>query len=363
MNPDTRPAILIKKPSYLSLFITIALTLTLLAGCIAPTVTPATDAATEVPTEATVEATAEPTEESAEESAEEVEEAATEEVAEETETAATAPIEVEDANGNMVVIEDASRIIAVGGPVTEIIFALGAGDQVIARDSSSSYPPEVNDLPDVGYQRQLAAEGVLALEPSLILASTEAGPPETLEQLADSGVTFLLLPAVDTVDGVKVKIRGFAQALGKEAEGEELIAKIDADLAEAAEIAAQNTEHTRVLFIYARGAGAVSVAGMNTGAQAMIELAGGENAITEVEGYTPLTAEAVVAAEPDVILMFTDGLESLGGEAGLLEIPGIADTPAAENGRIITMDGLFLLNFGPRIGEAAKELATLLQGE
>lgn len=272
-------------------------------------------------------------------------------------------IEVVDVNGATVVIDDASRIITLGGPVTEIVFALGAGDQVVARDSSSSYPAAVNDLPDVGYQRQLSAEGVLALDPTLILATTEAGPPEAIEQLQNSGVDFLMLESVETVEGVKAKIRGFAQALGKETEGETLIAAIDADLAAAQTTADSYADTPRVMFIYARGAGAVNVAGTNTGADAMIALAGGENAVTEYEGYKPLTAEAAVAAAPDVLLLFSDGLESIGGQEGLLSLPGIAQTPAAEQGRIVAMDGLFLLNFGPRMGEAAKELATQIHAQ
>jgi iron complex transport system substrate-binding protein len=267
-----------------------------------------------------------------------------------------APV-VEDAFGEPVTITDASRIIALGGPVTEIVFALGAGDQVVARDSSSSYPPEVNDLPDVGYQRRLSAEGVLALDPTLILATTEAGPPEAIQQLQDSGVTFLMVEAVDSPEGAFAKIRSFAQALDRVEEGEALIAQIRADLAEAQEIAASYEETPRVMFIYARGAGAVNVAGTDTGAEAMIELAGGESAVTDYEGYKPITAEAAVAAAPDVILLMDSGLESLGGNGGLMEVPGIAQTPAGEAGKIVAMDGLFLLNFGPRMGEAAKELA------
>lgn len=273
------------------------------------------------------------------------------------------PPVVTNAHGEDVVIEDASRIITLGGPVTEIVYALGAGDQVVARDSSSSYPEMVNDLPDVGYQRRLSAEGVLALDPTLILATTEAGPPEAVEQLQDSGVTFLMLESEDTVEGVYIKIRGFAQALDKEMEAEALIANIEADLAEAQEIAAQHENTPKVMFIYARGAGAVSVAGIDTGAQAMIELAGGESAITAYEGYKPLTAEAAVAAAPDVILMMESGLESLGGESGLQELPGIAQTPASESENIIAMDGLFLLNFGPRMGEAAIALANAIHGQ
>ncbi len=173
----------------------------------------------------------------------------------ETESAASgAPVEITDARGETVIIDDASRIVTLGGPVTEIVFALGAGKPVVAVDTSSSYPPEVRDLPQVGYQRTLSAEGVLALNPTLILATNEAGPPEAIQQLQDAGVDVLVLESEDTVEGVKEKIRGFARALGREAEGEALIARIEAALAEARAYVAESSERPRVMFIYARGA-------------------------------------------------------------------------------------------------------------
>jgi iron complex transport system substrate-binding protein len=269
----------------------------------------------------------------------------------------------EDAPQDATVDADAPRIITLGGPVTEIVFALGLGDHVVAVDSSSYYPEAVTALPQVGYQRRLAAEGVLALDPTLIIGSTEAGPPEAIQQLQDTGVDVLLVEAIDTVEGVKEKIRALAVALDREEEGEALIAKIEADLAEAEAFVSSASAHPKVLFIYARGAGAVNVAGIETGAHTMIELAGAENAVTDFEGYLPLTAEAAVAAAPDVILIFQTGLESIGGEAGLLEHPGVAQTPAAQNGRIVAMDGLYLLNFGPRMGEAVLELAQRIREE
>lgn len=265
--------------------------------------------------------------------------------------------ELLDAGGNLVVIDDLSRIISLGGPVTEIVFALGSGENVVAVDSSSSYPSSVAELPQVGYQRRLSAEGVLALNPSVILATTEAGPAEAIQQLRDSGVAVFLLESEESEAGVARKIRALAQALGRDAAGETLIGQIQSDLDDVRAYVQASDIRPRVMFIYARGAGAVNVAGLNTGAHVMIDMAGGVNAVTEFEDYRPLTAEAAIAAQPDVILMFTSGLQSLGGNEGLLALPGIAQTPAAESGRIVAMDGLYLLNFGPRMGEAALELA------
>lgn len=274
----------------------------------------------------------------------------------------SAPV-VTDANGDEVTISDASRVITIDGAVTEIVYALGASDQVVARDDSSLYPPEVDVLPSVGYVRQLSAEPVLALNPTLIITTSSVGPQEAVDQLKASGVDFLIVPAATTVEGVVGNVKTIATALGREAEGAALVEKIEGDYAAAQELQASVTSTPRVMFIYARGAGAISVAGANTSADAMIKLAGGENAVTEYEGYQPITAEAVVAAAPDVILMMTGGLESIGGVEGLLEQPGIAQTPAGENRRIAAMEDLYLLGFSTRTGTAVLDLTYLLHDE
>lgn len=278
-------------------------------------------------------------------------------------TASPSAAVVTDAAGEPVTIEDTSRLVTLGGPVTEIVFALGAGNKVVGVDSSSIYPEEATQLPQVGYQRQLAAEGVLALNPTLILATTEAGPPEAVAQLKDSGVTVLILPAAESVEGAKAKIRGLAQALSLEAKGEVLIQKLEIDLAEAEQLQAQVSSKPKVMFIYARGPGAVNVAGLETAADAMIRLAGGVNVAQDYEGYKPLTAEAAVAAAPEVLLLLSRGLESVGGKEELLKQPGLAQTPAGQSGRVIAMDDLYLLGFGPRLGQAVLELTRELHPE
>jgi iron complex transport system substrate-binding protein len=275
----------------------------------------------------------------------------------------TEPVTVTDAYGEEITIADTSRIITVGGLVTEVVFALGAGDQVIARDDSSLYPPQVNALESVGYVRQLSAEPVLALDPTLIITTEDAGPPEAVEQLRASGITFLVVPHDDSIEGVIETITTTAAALSREAEGATIIERIESDYAAAQTLLETVTSRPRVMFIYARGAGAVSVAGANTSAATMIELAGGENAVTEYEGYQPITAEAVVAAAPDIILLMTRGLESLGGVDGLVEQPGIAQTPAGENRRVVAMDDLYLLGFSTRTGTAVLDLVYLLHDE
>lgn len=257
----------------------------------------------------------------------------------------------------------AERIVSIGGPVTEIVYALGAGANVVAVDTSSVYPEAATKLPQVGYQRALSAEGVLSLKPTLILASTEAGPPPVVAQIQASGIPFVMSPADHCVAGAKAKIDSIAKALGREKEGAALGATIDRKVAAIGARWKSEAQRPKVLFIYARGAGTMSIAGTKTAADAVIALAGGVNAVTAYEGYKPMTPEALVAATPDVILIPGRGLESIGGKEGLLGQPGVALTPAGKSGRVVVMDDLLLLGFGPRLGDAVEQLAQALHPE
>jgi len=270
-------------------------------------------------------------------------------------------IPVIDAFGNEVTIEDSSRIITVGGAVAEVLYALGLGDRIVARDDSSIYPEVVTELPSVGYLRFLSAEPVLAVNPSLIIATEDVGPPEAVAQLQQSGVTFLIVPAEDTLDGAVEKIDMIAAALDREEQGAALIADMQADIAEAQELSQQVENTPRVMFVFVRGPAVLTVSGTGTGADEMIRLAGAQN-VFDHEGYIPMTSEAVAAA-PDVIVTNSTGLESIGGDLeNFLELPGVSLTPAAENDRILyqNLDDVYLLGFTPRLGKAILELTYLL---
>ena len=257
----------------------------------------------------------------------------------------------------------APRIVAIGGSVTEIVYALGAGAHVVGVDTSSTYPEAATTLPHVGYQRRLSAEGVLSLQPDVVLVSAEAGPPVALRQLESASLNIFMIPNSYTIAGVEAKIRLVAQALERAEEGERMVQTLGRDLAVAQAVVHQIRSRPRVLFIYARGLGTLYVSGRGTAADAMIRLAGGVNAVTEYESFKPFTAEAVVAAAPDVLLMLARGLDSIGGAEGLLKLPGIALTPAGKQRRIVAMDDLYLTGFGPRLGQAVHELALHLHPE
>ena len=274
------------------------------------------------------------------------------------------PVTVIDAYGNEVTIVDTSRIITIGGAVTETVYALGFGDHIVGVDESSIYPQEAFDLPQIGYLRFLFAEPILEAEPTLIITTEDAGPEEVVDILESAGITFLVVPAEDTIDGAIAKIRTIAQALDSVDLGETLIADLEADIITAEALTAGLDTTPRVLFLFLRGQAVQGMAGLNTGADEVLRLAGAENAFAIADGYQALTAEAVITAQPDIIVTTSNGIDSIGGMDALLALPGIADTPAAQNGRIIaSLDDLYLLGFTSRLGDAVLDFTYLLHEE
>jgi iron complex transport system substrate-binding protein len=258
----------------------------------------------------------------------------------------------------------AKRIVAIGGSVTEIVYALNQQDRLIARDTTSTYPAEAQALQDVGYMRQLSPEGVLSVKPDLILAEAGAGPVETIALLKEAGIAFEEIPSVAGPQGLTEKVEAVALALGVPEAANAPVAAIRADLDKLA-AATDEGDRKRVLFILSLQGGRIMASGSGTEADAMIRLAGAENAIGAFEGYKPLTDEAITAAAPDVILMMQRGASAEAHDkpdAELLSMPAIATTPAGKSGNVIRMDGLYLLGFGPRAAQAALELHDAIYG-
>lgn len=254
------------------------------------------------------------------------------------------------------------RIVSVNGGLTEILFALGAGDEIVGRDQTSIYPAAAESIPDVGPHMSLSAEGILALRPTLVLGPDAIRPPELQVQLTGAGVDVRLLPVVPTAEGARQKILDVAALVGRELEAAKLIQAMDADLAALREKidALGDRPRPRVLCLYLRGTQMAFLMGENTGSVGLVKLAGGDICLPGLMEPKPMNAEAVVAAQPDAILVFDHGLESVGGVEGLLGLPGIAQTQAGKNRRIIAMDGLLMSNFGPRTGKAALQLHSAL---
>lgn len=256
--------------------------------------------------------------------------------------------------------DPAQRVLTLGGSITEIAVALGAEDRLIGRDSTSTFPPSVTALPDVGYFRALSPEGVLALNPDLILSEDGAGPPEALDVLQAAGIPFLTTGPDTTPEGLIAKITTVANALDLPKEGKALAATTAAGLAEAKANAARVTNPKRVLFVLSLQGGRIMAGGEGSSAESIIQLAGGTNAGTGFQGYKQITDEAVIAAAPDVILMMDREGDLAIANADVLAHPALSQTHAAKSGAIVRMDGLLLLGFGPRTPKAAADLHALL---
>jgi len=272
------------------------------------------------------------------------------------------PATVTDATGEAVTVESAARIVPLWGSLAEIVFTLGLGDRVVGRDVAATFA-EAQHLPLVTRAHDVSAEAVLSLRPTVVLAGTDTGPPEALEQIRRAGVPVVTVAEATSLDDIAPRIRLVADALGVRDAGEELVARTAIQLEDAAADAPDVAARPTVAFLYVRGQAGVSLlGGRGSGADAMVEAAGGTDAGSALGlgPFTPITSEALADAAPDVILMMTDGLRSVGGLDGALAVPGVAQTPAGRDRRIVTIDDELLYSFGPRTPAALRSLTEQL---
>ena len=269
------------------------------------------------------------------------------------------PASIVDVHGNEIVVDDVSRIVVMNGDFTEVVYALGLGENMVAVDTSATYPPEATELPQVGYQRRLSAEGVLSMDPTVVIGNTNAGPPEVLEQIRATGVPVVVLESVTTVDGGARKIRGIAQALGVPNRGEALATELEAQISEVQALSAQAQEQPTAVFLYMRGLDTLFLGGEGHLSHGLFEASGaisGGAALGVTDAVIPLTAESLAAADPDCIVVLTRGLESVGGREGIVTIPGVGETAAAQEGCILDFDDQYFGGGGPRMGQVLMEL-------
>ena len=259
------------------------------------------------------------------------------------------------------------RIVSIGGALTETLYALGAQADLVGADTTSLFPDAARQLPSVGYARALSAEGVLSLRPTLVVASQEAGPPAVLRQIESARVPLALLDADHRFEGVVARTQRMAELCGRVETGRALAAELQQRWAQAqdqvAKRAAGGKPAPRVLFVLSHSMAQVRVSGGGTAADAMLRYAGSVNVLASVDGYKPLTPEAAIAAAPDVILATEQGLQAAGGIDGLLKAPGLAQTPAGRARRVVALEALLLLGFGPRLPQAVAALADALHGK
>ena len=244
------------------------------------------------------------------------------------------------------------KLVTIDGAVTQIVVALGAKDEIVGRDSTSLFPKFITSLPDVGYLRALSVEGVLSLKPDVIVTTSDAGPPETLKMLTKMGVNIHVVDNQYSIEGVLLKIEQIANIIDRVMQGEKLINAIKKNI-NALTIPKNNQS---IMFVMGGGDRGFMVGGKHTRADAMIKLAGGYNIMNEIDGYKPITPEAMMVKNPDVILL----LRSAQSAEQFSNNVSIKYTNAAKNNRVFDITGLDLLTFGPKIDEAIKTLVELI---
>ena len=247
------------------------------------------------------------------------------------------------------------RIVSIGGANTEIIHALGLHPYLVGIDTSSNYPHSITHLPNVGYARALSLEGVLSLRPTHVLSTDMAGPAHVLESIKKyKGIQLERMNTRSSFEGLIQHVQLLADLFGKGVSGHELIMRLQGEMKEvmrlhvATEFSSQS-KVPRVLFMLSHQSSQVVAGGLNTAAHAMIEYAGGKNAMDQMRGYKALNKEAFIQSSPDILLMTSQSEKFLRGPRSLLRDPSMAQISAIKNNRIVVMDANQLLGFGPRL--------------
>ena len=268
------------------------------------------------------------------------------------------PVTLTDAVGNTITITSVERIIPLDGSVAEVVFALNLGANVVATDRSATWPPEASELPQIGYQRSLLAEPIAGFTPTVLIGTEIAGPEKTLDDLRRLGYPVVIVPNEATIQGPAQKIRAVAEALGVPNRGEELATQMEKSIDSNTQVFEEDMRPV-VAALYIRGTGTQLVLGRDSATHWLINAAGGKNVadILEIDQYKTLTAESLLRAEPDILLVPSAGLESVGGVDGLLEVGGISQTPAGINRAVLAYDDQLLLGNGPRTGDLLKQLS------
>ncbi|MGW5862535.1 heme/hemin ABC transporter substrate-binding protein [Streptomyces sp. NPDC055239] len=280
---------------------------------------------------------------------------------------AVLPATVTSADGKKVTVEDTSRIVPLTGSLSEIVFTLGLGKNVVARDITATFE-QAKKLPVVTRAHDVSAESVLSLKPTVVLADTTTGPAEAIDQIRDAGIPLVVFDAAKGLDDVGPRIDAVARTLGVEKSGDALKSRTRERIAKVRKSipASARTEKPRVAFLYLRGSASVYLlGGRESGASSLLEAAGAVDA-GKASGlkkdFTAITSEALAKAAPDAILVMSKGLESVDGVDGLLKVPGVAETPAGLDRRIVSIDDGVLLNYGPRTDQVLKSLVEQLYG-
>jgi iron complex transport system substrate-binding protein len=267
------------------------------------------------------------------------------------------------ADGVASVVADTSRIVSLSGDLTEIIFELDLGDSVVGVDITTVYPEEAASLPVVGIGRFLTAEGVLAQQPTLVIGDTQTDPLTAIEQIRAAGVPVVILEIPTTFEGLYDKMRRIGDVLDVPDAARRLTDRVKGEVDAALAIAA-DADLKRMAYVYTRGPDVLLLFGEGMVSNPLIEGAAGIDAGAEsgIEGTIPVTAEALVAAAPEVIIVPEEGYGILGGLDAFLALPGVAQTPAGESGAVYAYPEGDFLTFGPRVAESLRRLIEDVHG-
>ncbi|MFE6182917.1 hemin ABC transporter substrate-binding protein [Streptomyces sp. NPDC056465] len=278
------------------------------------------------------------------------------------------PVTVPSADGGDVTVTSADRIVPLTGSLSEIVFTLGLGERVVARDITATFE-QAGKLPVVTRAHDVSAESVLSLRPTVVLADTTTGPAEAVAQIRHAGIPLVVVEPAGGLADVGRRIGTVAAALGVPAAGETLQTRTESRIAAVQKTIPARREdgRPRVAFLYLRGSASVYLlGGRDSGAGSLLEAAGAVDAGKAsglTKDFTALTSEALAQAAPDAILVMTKGLDSVVGVDGLVKLPGVAQTPAGMDRRIVSIDDGVLLNYGPRTDRVLAELVEQLYPE
>lgn len=275
------------------------------------------------------------------------------------------PVTYEGPDGAVTTVTDASRIVTLSGEYTETVFALGLGGNIVGVDLSSVYPDEALGLPKVGVEFRLLAEPIIAQEPTVVIGDEDVLPWDVIEQVRAAGIPVVILPALTTIDAPAEKIRLVAHVLGIDEQGEALADQVQAEIDDAIALAERAETRPRVAFVYIASDDTVLLFGESTVGGGLLAAAGAHNVASElgIDGWVPLTPEALVAGDPEVIITATRGVETVGGMDAFLALPGVAETSAAANRRVLAYEDLYILGLAPRAGQVLREVVLDLHPE
>ena len=253
-------------------------------------------------------------------------------------------------------LKDSYRIVSLDGTTTEILFSLGLGKYIVGRDISSYYPKEANNISSVGYKYRLSSEGILSLKPTLILGQNDVRPKTVIDQIKSTGINVVLSNDIDSCLDTISYINYLGEMFNKKNNSDKLVENLKSKLKKIKLLNDENKKLIKVLMLYIRGYKLKLVLGRNSGPSKMLKYVNALNVGNHINETKPVTAESMVNMNPDVIVLFKKGVESIGGIKGMVNIEGVSYTNAGRNERFVIMDDLYLGGFGPRCGDAALDL-------